>query len=179
LSYLCRENEKYEDPIMKQSASSKRKTPAVDPEQYDRLLEESKRFVEENDFRLVSTEIPFRMLQRWQIPVGRTDNERQQIISWLQSGERGVLLQLPWHLFDYVLAMRYPSVSRESETFRMRFGQFQFLLRYIDMLYRITSMNRMRRFDLFDIDLYDDTIDRIYADLRDGTLPRINYRPFL
>ena len=47
------------------------------------------------------------------------------------------------------------------------------------MLYMIRSSDRMRRFDLFDVENYDELVDRIFADLHDGTLPRVNYRPFL
>lgn len=160
-------------------SQSKKMVPEINPELYERFLEESKRFVDENDGRIFSTDLPFRLLERWQLPVGRTDNERQQILSWLQSGEQGVLLQLPWNIFLYVCARRYPEVSADPDAVRRRFDQFQLLIRYIYMLYMIRALNRMRRFDLFEIEAYDELVDRIFEDLRDGTLPRVNYRPFL
>lgn len=83
-------------------------------------------------------------------------------------------------LFTYVYEKRsFPKGRSEGALMQRRFGQFQLLLRYVSMLYMIRSSDRMRRFDLFDIENYDELVDRIFADLHDGTLPRVNYRPFL
>ncbi|WP_348717088.1 hypothetical protein [uncultured Alistipes sp.] len=156
--------------------------PGTDDESeiYERLFAEAKEYVDACRYRVCSTELPFRFLESWIQPVEPDDRDAVRQHALKLSHKKLFRSRVPVDLFTYVYEKRsVPSGRSEGALMQRRFGQFQLLLRYVSMLYMIRSSDRMRRFDLFDIENYDELVDRIFADLHDGTLPRVNYRPFL
>lgn len=168
------------DPIMKRESVTP--VPETDDERktYERLLAEAKGYVDACDYRVYTTDLPFRFLDVWIQPVEPDDRDAVRQHSLKLAHRKPFRNRVPVDLFAYVCGKRsFPTGKGSRAVFYRRFDQFQLLLRYVAMLYMIRSADRMRRFDLFDVDGYDEAVERIFADLRDGTLPRINYRPFL
>lgn len=159
----------------------KKECPDTDEERrtYERLLDEAKRYVDACDCRVFTTDLPFRFLDVWIEPVDPDDCDTTRQRSLKLSHRKPYRNRVPADLFAYVYEKRHAGAKGGKEVVRRRFEQFQLLLRYVAMLYMIRSADRMRRFDLFEVEAYDERVERVFADLRDGTLPRINYRPFL
>lgn len=159
----------------------KRERPDADEERksYERLLDEAKCYVADCDYRVMTTDLPFRFLDIWIEPVDPDDCEAVRQQSLKLSHDKLFRNRVPADLFAYVYEKRHAGKKIGKALFRRRFEQFQLLLRYVAMLYMIRSADRMRRFDLFEVEAYDERVERVFTDLRDGTLPRINYRPFL
>lgn len=161
--------------------------PEIDPQLFDELLGESERFVDRCDYRVMSDELPTRFLDFWLMPVGRTDEETERYRELYRSDEKGVLLQLPLHLFDYVYRRRFdrpdegkvgePATEQiaealeqfcsnaafraDVELFSKRFHQFHALLQYIRIVQGMGLAAHMIRFDLFDAEAYDEVLTEI------------------
>lgn len=56
------------------------------------------------------------------------------------------------------------------------FHKFQVLLRYIFTLHMIEATDKLRRFDLFDVEAYDEVLAQVNRDLTDGTVPPFEAR---
>ena len=138
--------------------------PEIDPALFDELLAESKRFVDSLDCRVQSDELPARFLDFWLLPVARSETERRRFAALYKSNEECVLLQLPLHLFDYVYGKRFdlppipveadcnPVFRTDVELFQKHFHQFYVLVQF------------MRRFDIFEIEAYDEVITSVLKD---------------
>ncbi len=174
--------------------------PEVSPELFDELLSESQRFVDSLDCRVLSDELPTRFLDFWLMPVGETDAQCDHYQALYESDECGVLLQLPLYLFDHVYHRRYdpptndalgagdaaevfqrlesdPEYQADIRMFARRLRQFQMLLRYIRVMYELGLAQSIYRFDLFDIDAYDEVITEIMGtgmELFIGVLNRVD-----
>ncbi len=144
--------------------------PEVDPQLFNRLLDESKHFVKSHDYRVMSNELPIRFLDFWVMPTGRTNQEIERYRNLYKSKEKGVLLQLPLYLFTYVYYQRFrqPDILNEGKAgepvstdagFRSvlykRFHQFHALLQYI-RIFQGMGLENMVCFDLFDVEAYDE-----------------------
>lgn len=143
---------------------------------YEQLFGEAKSYVDGCGYRVCSTDLPFRFLESWIQPIEPDDRDAVRQHALRLSHHKLFRSRVPVDLFAYVYEKR--SFPEGKELLRRRFEQFQLLLRYVSMLYMIRTADRMRRFDLFDVENYDELVEQIFADLHDGTLPRINYRPF-
>ena len=150
--------------------------PEIDPALFDELLAESKRFVDSLDCRVQSDELPARFLDFWLLPVARRETERRRFAALYKSNEECVLLQLPLHLFDYVYGKRFdlppipveadcnPVFRTDVELFQKHFHQFYVLLQYIRIMNEIDLVQFMRRFDIFEIEAYDEVITSVLKD---------------
>ena len=156
--------------------------PEVDPELFDELLSESQRFVDSRDCRVMSDELPTRFLDFWLMPHARTDAQRVHYQELYESEEYGVLLQLPLYLLNLVYHRRFAPPTNDAsgaedaaevlqkleseyragiKVFVRRLHQFQILLRYIRVMYELGMAQQMYRFDVFDVEAYDDVITEI------------------
>ena len=162
--------------------------PEIDPELFDELLSESKRFVDSCDCRVMSDELPTRFLDFWLMPDARTDAQREHYQELYESDENGILLQLPLYLLDHVYHCRFdaptddageaamsadaptdvaqrlesdPEYRADIMLFIKRLHQFQLLLQYIHMMYELGHVRQMYRFDVFDVEAYDEVIMEI------------------
>lgn len=180
--------------------------PEVDPELFDELLSESQRFVDSHDYRVMSDELPTRFLDFWLIPIARTETKRRRYETLCKSNEKGVLLQLPLHLFDYVYNRRFDSptdlVENEPSSidetadlkadvlhrfdsdpefragiklFMKRLHQFYVLLQYIRIMNELGMVRCMYRFDLFDVDAYEDVLTDIAGDLAETAIDVLDH----
>lgn len=176
--------------------------PEIDPQLFDELLGESERFVDSCDYRVMSDELPTRFLDFWLMPVAQTEAQRRRYKELYKSDEKGVLLQLPLHLFNYVYHCRFDPPTDgadedettdtrnpeelaaealrrfESDTefqdhmksFLKRLHQFHVLLQYIRIMYETGMVHQMHRFDLFDVDAYEDVLTCIAGDLTETAI---------
>lgn len=172
--------------------------PEIDPQLFDELLGESERFVDSCDYRVMSDELPTRFLDFWLMPIGRTDEETERYRKLYKSDEKGVLLQLPLYLFNYVYHQRIdptndsaeaetdaiedvkaealhrygsdPEFRADIELFIKRLHQFHVLLQYIRIMYETGMVHQMHRFDLFDVDAYEDVLTCIAGDLTETAI---------
>ena len=142
--------------------------PEIDPALFDELLAESKRFVDSLDCRVQSDELPARFLDFWLLPVARSETERRRFAALYKSNEECVLLQLPLHRFDLppipVEADCNPVFRTDVELFQKHFHQFYVLLQYIRIMNEIDLVQFMRRFDIFEIEAYDEVITSVLKD---------------
>ena len=56
------------------------------------------------------------------------------------------------------------------------FYKFQALLSYVFTLRMIDAADELRRFDLFDVEAYDEVLAQVNRDLTDGTIPPFEAR---
>ena len=56
------------------------------------------------------------------------------------------------------------------------FYKFQALLSYVFTLRMIDAADELRRFDLFDVEAYDEVLAQVNRDLTDGTIPSFEAR---
>lgn len=66
----------------------------------------------------------------------------------------------------------------QAGAFIESFHKFQTLLRYIFTLHTIGFADKLRRFDLFDVEAYDEVLAQVNRDLTDGTIPPFEARIF-
>ena len=66
----------------------------------------------------------------------------------------------------------------QAGAFIESFHKFQTLLRYIFTLHTIGFADKLRRFDLFDVEAYDEVLAQVNRDLTDGTIPPFKARIF-
>lgn len=159
--------------------------PEVDPELFDELLSESKRFVDSFDCRVMSDELPTRFLDFWLVPDAPTAAQCEHYQTLYKSEEYGILLHLPLYLLNYVYCRRFdvpaddagvsadapadvaqrlecdPEYRADIMSFTRRLHQFQLLLQYIRIMYELGQVQQMYRFDVFDVEAYDDVIMEI------------------
>ncbi|MBS5556979.1 MAG: hypothetical protein KHX27_11320 [Alistipes sp.] len=64
----------------------------------------------------------------------------------------------------------------QAGAFIESFHKFQTLLRYIFTLHTIGFADKLRRFDLFDVEAYDEVLAQVNRDLTDGTIPPFEAR---
>ena len=64
----------------------------------------------------------------------------------------------------------------QAGAFIESFHKFQTLLRYIFTLHTIGFADKLRRFDLFDVEAYDEVLAQVNRDLADGTIPSFEAR---
>lgn len=177
--------------------------PEVDRQLFDELLGESERFVDNCGYRVMSDELPTRFLDFWLLPEARTAAQCRHFDKLYKSETRGVLLQLPLHLFDYVYRRRFdppttdmpddeaaedaemtaealrryesdPEFQAHMNTFIKRLHQFNVLLQYIRIMYETGMVQHMRRFDLFDVDAYEDVFTDIGREIAEALIEVLN-----
>ena len=66
----------------------------------------------------------------------------------------------------------------QAGAFIESFHKFQTQLRYIFTLHTIGFADKLRRFDLFDVEAYDEVLAQVNRDLTDGTIPPFEARIF-
>ena len=66
----------------------------------------------------------------------------------------------------------------QAGAFIESFHKFQTLLRYIFTLHTIGFADKLRRFDHFDVEAYDEVLAQVNRDLTDGTIPPFEARIF-
>lgn len=140
--------------------------PCIDPELYNRVFARSTGFLDTHRCSVLSTELPIEFLFKWRMPTPADNAEAERFHKLILSDYEGVLIRLPMDIFYYVCQKRFPSDDEgEAEN---RFGEafftFQTLLCYIYFFHTLGKPERIRPFDLFDLDAYDELYETLPED---------------
>ena len=179
-----------------------------DPEQYRYRTTASEEYLAAHDYRVRSTELPEQFLVWWMRPVGRNAAEQRQLEREFHSDEYALVhIPLEIFMTAYYeryerckgpasfLSADRASTQEDADAvealfaddadyraqagaFIESFHKFQTLLRYIFTLHTIGFADKLRRFDLFDVEAYDEVLAQVNRDLTDGTIPPFEARIF-
>lgn len=197
----------FQERILAASGSSS-STADTDPELYRYRSASSEEYLESCNYRVWSTELPDRFLVWWMCPVGRDEAEQRSLERELRSDEESPLhIPLEIFMTAYYeryerckgpasfLSADRASTQEDADAvealfaddadyraqagaFIESFHKFQTLLRYIFTLHTIGFADKLRRFDLFDVEAYDEVLAQVNRDLTDGTIPPFEARIF-
>lgn len=149
----------------------------IDPKTFRSELERHQTYLDEHGYSVLSTAIPYPLLMNWQLPVPQSEEEEERLHELLGCEKEGVLVQIPLLVYAYACENRY-GVDPEQDSERMerlmeRFMDYQLLLRYLLSLHVNGLQDKIRPFDLFAVEHYDEVLDNIEEDMRSGYLPTI------
>ena len=168
-----------------------------DPEQYRYRTTASEEYLAAHDYRVRSTELPEQFLEQRQLEREfHSDDEYALVhipleIFMTAYYERYERCKGPASFLsadrastqedaDAVEALFADDADYRAQAgaFIESFHKFQTLLRYIFTLHTIGFADKLRRFDLFDVEAYDEVLAQVNRDLTDGTIPPFEARIF-
>ena len=130
------------------------------------LLQKSYAYLRKHRYRVLSTELPDDLLQKWLMPMPDEKQAEEYKRSFARQNDTLSQTQLPVFVFDHVLQKRF---NRDISTFDAAEMEIagRDLRVYILLLNYIFGMREAGRslieFDIFDVENYDAIIERIEA----------------
>ena len=129
-----------------------------------KLLQESYAYLREHRYRVLSTELPDDLLQKWLLPAPGDGGVAAYLRKFADKSDTLSPVYLPIFVFDYVLQKRYGQdiVTFDEAEMDVAAGDLRSYILLLNYIFRMRAEGQTPlEFDLFDLENYDTILRRI------------------